>query len=78
MFESGHGTRFADPGTLACRRLISAAAISSGGALLGAVADAGALLAQKSCPTGRIKRPGTNGIWPTFPTRETPFVEGHL
>ena len=78
MFESGHGRRFADPGTLACRRLISAAAISSGGALLGAVADAGALLVQKSCPTGRIKRPGTNGIWPTFPTRETPFVEGHL
>jgi hypothetical protein len=23
VFESGHGTRFADPGTLACRRLIS-------------------------------------------------------
>jgi hypothetical protein len=62
VFESGHGTRFADRGTLACRRLISAAAISSGRALLGAVAGAGAFLAHKSCPTGRIKRPGTKGI----------------
>jgi hypothetical protein len=62
VFESGHGTRFADPGTLACRGLISATATSSRCALLGAVADAGAFLAQKSCPTVRIKCPGTNGI----------------
>jgi hypothetical protein len=78
VFESGHGTRFADRGTtLACRGLTSAAAISSGRALLGAVAGAGAFLAQKSCSTGRINALEQTASGRRFPGKRH-FVKGHL